>query len=102
GRQNNPVRVGSVKTNIGHTGSAAGIAGLLKAVLAIENGMLPPSLNYDSTASGNDMKSHGLQVNTALVAWPVRDGLRRAGVSSFGMGGTNAHVIVEEASTQPG
>jgi acyl transferase domain-containing protein len=100
-RQQDPVRIGSVKTNIGHTGSAAGIAGLLKAVLTVENGVIPPSLNYDSTASGNDLKSFGLQVNTTLAAWPVRDRPRRAGVSSFGMGGTNAHVIVEEAPAQP-
>jgi acyl transferase domain-containing protein len=100
-RQQCPVRVGSVKTNIGHTGSAAGIAGLLKAVLAVENGVIPASLNYDSTAPGNDLKSHGLQVNTTLTAWPAQDRPRRAGVSSFGMGGTNAHVIVQEAPTQP-
>ncbi|MCV7408097.1 polyketide synthase [Mycobacterium florentinum] len=96
-----PVLVGSVKTNIGHTGSAAGIAGLLKAVLAVENAEIPPSLNYDSAASGNDMKSRGLQVNTALEAWPNQGRPRRAGVSSFGMGGTNAHVILEEAPAQP-
>lgn len=101
GRRQRPVLVGSVKTNIGHTGSAAGVAGLLKAVLAIESGMLPPSLNYDSTAGGNDLKSYGLQVNTALTAWPDQDRPRRAGVSSFGMGGTNAHAIVEQAPTQP-
>ncbi len=100
-RQHNPVRVGSVKTNIGHTGSAAGIAGLLKAVLAIENAVIPPSLNYDSTAPGNDLKRHGLQVNTTLTAWPVQDRPRGAGVSSFGMGGTNAHVIIQEAPAQP-
>ncbi|MFZ1177572.1 MAG: acyltransferase domain-containing protein, partial [Mycobacterium sp.] len=100
-RQQRPVRVGSVKTNIGHTGSAAGIAGLLKAVLTIENGMIPPSLNYDSSAPGNNLKSYGLQVNTTQTAWPVQDRPRRAGVSSFGMGGTNAHVILEEAPAQP-
>ncbi|WAC89320.1 type I polyketide synthase [Mycobacterium sp. Aquia_213] len=100
-RQQRPVRVGSVKTNIGHTGSAAGIAGLLKAVLAVENAEIPPSLHYDGTAPGNDLKSHGLQVNTALAAWPNQGRLRRAGVSSFGMGGTNAHVILEEAPAQP-
>ncbi|CQD13559.1 polyketide synthase [Mycobacterium lentiflavum] len=100
-RQQNPVRVGSVKTNIGHTGSAAGIAGLLKAILAVENAVIPPSLNYDPNAVGNDLRSHGLQVNTALAAWPIRDRPRRAGVSSFGMGGTNAHVIVEQAPAQP-
>jgi acyl transferase domain-containing protein len=99
-RRQHPVRVGSVKTNIGHTGSAAGIAGLLKAVLAIENGLIPPSLNYDSAAPGNDLKSLGLQVNTALTTWPVPDRPRRAGVSSFGMGGTNVHVILEGAPAQ--
>jgi acyl transferase domain-containing protein len=101
GRRERPVRVGSVKTNIGHTGSAAGIAGLLKAALAIENDVIPPSLNYDSAASGNDLNSLGLQVNTALSAWPIEDRPRRAGVSSFGMGGTNAHVIIEQAPAQP-
>jgi acyl transferase domain-containing protein len=100
-RRQHPVRVGSVKTNIGHTGGAAGIAGLLKAVLAIENGLIPPSLNYDSAAPGNDLKSHGLQVNTALTGWPVADRPRRAGVSSFGMGGTNVHVILEGPPAQP-
>ncbi|WAJ42451.1 type I polyketide synthase [Mycobacterium sp. Aquia_216] len=96
-----PVRVGSVKTNIGHTGGAAGIAGLLKAALAVENAVIPPSLNYDSAAPGNDLKSFGLQVNTTLTAWPAQDRPRRAGVSSFGMGGTNAHVILEQAPPQP-
>jgi acyl transferase domain-containing protein len=100
-RQHRPVRVGSVKTNIGHTGSAAGIAGLLKVVLAIENAVIPPNLNYNSTAPENDLKSYGLQVNTTLTTWPVQDRPRRAGVSSFGMGGTNAHLIVEEAPAQP-
>ncbi|MEZ0352434.1 type I polyketide synthase [Mycobacterium sp. pR1184] len=100
-RHQNPVRVGSVKTNIGHTGSAAGIAGLLKAVLAVENAVIPPSLNYDPTAVGNDLKGYGLQVNTGLTPWPIGDRPRRAGVSSFGMGGTNAHVIVEQAPAQP-
>jgi acyl transferase domain-containing protein len=102
GRRQRPVPVGSVKTNIGHTGGAAGIAGLLKAALAIENDVLPPSLNYDSAASGDGLKDLGLRVNTALSAWPVKGRPRRAGVSSFGMGGTNAHVILEQAPAQPG
>ena len=93
-RQRRPVGVGSVKTNIGHTGGAAGIAGLLKVVLAAENGLIPPSLNYASP--GMDLESLGLRINTTLTPWPVGDGPRRAGVSSFGMGGTNAHVIIEE------
>lgn len=99
GRAHDPVRVGSVKTNIGHAGSAAGIAGLLKAVLAVEHGAIPPSLNYaDPEAEPNQL---GLQINTALVAWPSGDRPRRAGVSSFGMGGTNAHLIVEQPPAQP-
>ncbi|SOJ55120.1 Phenolphthiocerol synthesis polyketide synthase type I Pks15/1 [Mycobacterium simulans] len=94
-RRHRPVSVGSVKTNIGHAGAAAGIAGLLKTVLAVENGFVPPSLNYVS--SRVDLESLGLQVNTALTPWPVKGQPRRAGVSSFGMGGTNAHLIVCQA-----
>ncbi|OBI43345.1 type I polyketide synthase [Mycobacterium colombiense] len=93
-RAQDPVRVGSVKTNIGHAGAAAGIAGLLKAVLAIEHAAIPPSLNYaEPEATLNHV---GLQVNSALTPWPPVDRPRRAGVSSFGMGGTNAHLIVEQ------
>ncbi|BAX92484.1 type I polyketide synthase [Mycobacterium shigaense] len=99
-RRQYPVRVGSVKTNIGHTGGAAGIAGLLKTALSIENDVIPPSLNYDSTSPGIDLKSLGLQVNTTTARWPANR-VRRAGVSSFGMGGTNAHVILEQAPAQP-
>ena len=101
GRRHRPVRVGSVKTNIGHAGAAAGIAGLLKAVLAIENSTIPPSLHHASPNPEIDMKSYGLQVNTTLEPWPEPDGPRRAGVSSFGMGGTNAHVIVEQPPMRP-
>ena len=97
-RGDRPVNVGSVKTNIGHAAGAAGIAGLLKTVLAIENAEIPPSLNYGSVNPEIDLKSSGLQVNTTLEPWPMAEGRpRRAGVSSFGMGGTNAHVIVEQA-----
>lgn len=100
GRTHGPVRVGSVKTNIGHAGGAAGIAGLLKAVLAIENAMIPPSLHYADGNPGIENGS-GVQVNTALAPWPGPDRLRRAGVSSFGMGGTNAHVVVEQPAARP-
>ena len=96
-RQDAPLALGSVKTNIGHTGGAAGIAGLLKTVLAIENAAIPPSLNYSSP--GMDLETLKLQVNTSLTPWQATP--RRAGVSSFGMGGTNAHVIVEQAPAQP-
>lgn len=98
-RAHDPVRVGSVKTNIGHAGAAAGIAGLLKAVLAIEHGAIPPSLNYAEPQSG--LNHLGLQVNTALTPWQPVDRPRRAGVSSFGMGGTNAHLIVEQFERAP-
>jgi acyl transferase domain-containing protein len=99
-RRHRPVSVGSVNTNIGHAGSAAGIAGLLKAVLAIENAVIPPSLNYASANPEIDLEALGLHVNTTPKPWPVQGQPRRAGVSSFGMGGTNAHVIVEEPSAQ--
>ncbi|OBK54963.1 type I polyketide synthase [Mycobacterium kubicae] len=95
GRRDDPVAVGSVKTNIGHTGAAAGIAGLLKVVLALENAQLPASLNYSAASPGVDLQGLGLRVHTALTPWAGQP--RRAGVSSFGMGGTNAHVIVEQA-----
>ncbi len=100
-RRHRPVNLGSVKTNIGHAGSAAGIAGLLKTVLAIENAVIPPSLNYANPSPGIDLEGLGLHVNTTLTPWPAGDGPRRAGVSSFGMGGTNAHVVVEEPPAQP-
>ncbi|MEY8016512.1 type I polyketide synthase [Mycobacterium servetii] len=103
GPREEPLRVGSVKTNIGHTGAAAGVAGLLKAVLAIENALIPPSLNYSTPDPALDLPALGLRVNTTPLPW--QHDVRRAGVSSFGMGGTNAHVIVEQApprSESPG
>ena len=98
GRGARPLHVGSVKSNIGHLGAAAGIAGLLKTVLAMENGEIPASLNYSHGNPEVDLEKLGLRVNRALSPWPVEEGRpRRAGVSSFGMGGTNAHVILEQA-----
>ena len=99
-RQHRPLSVGSVKTNIGHAGGAAGIAGLLKTILAIENAKIPPSLNYARESPAIDLDGLGLRVNTTLTPWPVGDEPRRAGVSSFGMGGTNVHVIVEQAPAE--
>ena len=101
GRGARPLSVGSVKSNIGHLGAAAGIAGLLKTVLAMENGEIPASLNYLHGNPEVDLEKLGLRVNRAVSPWPVEEGrLRRAGLSSFGMGGTNAHVILEEAPPQ--
>ncbi len=99
-RQHRRLSVGSVKTNIGHAGGAAGIAGLLKTILALENAMIPPSLNFAGPSPAIDLDGLGLRVNTTLTPWPVGDEPRRAGVSSFGMGGTNAHVLVEQAPAE--
>jgi amino acid adenylation domain-containing protein len=90
--------IGSVKTNIGHLDAAAGVAGFIKAVLALEHRALPPSLHFDTPNPQIDFERSPFRVNTALVPWPAPAGApRRAGVSSFGLGGTNAHVILEEA-----
>ncbi len=87
-----PLLVGSAKTNIGHLEGAAGIAGLLKVVLAVHHGELPPSLNFRTPNPAVRWKDWRLEVVTDRRAWP--DGERVAGVSAFGMGGTNCHVVV--------
>ncbi|UMP06748.1 type I polyketide synthase [Amycolatopsis sp. EV170708-02-1] len=92
-------RIGSVKTNIGHTDSAAGVAGFIKTVLTVQHGLIPPSLNYTSANPEIAFEDTPFVVNTALHPWHS-DGPRRAGVSSFGIGGTNAHAILEEPPTQ--
>lgn len=90
--------LGSVKGNIGHLDRAAGVAGLIKAVLALEHGQIPPSLHYEQANPEIDFDAGPFYVNTTLKPWERVDGRPRlAGVSSFGMGGTNAHAIVEEA-----
>ncbi|HEX2645370.1 MAG TPA: beta-ketoacyl synthase N-terminal-like domain-containing protein, partial [Thermoanaerobaculia bacterium] len=92
--------LGSVKTNIGHTDAAAGVASLIKAVLALENRTLPPSLHYERPNPQIDFAASPFYVNTETRPWTVPDGTpRRAGVSSFSMGGVNSHVVVEEAPT---
>ena len=89
--------LGSVKTNIGHLDAAAGVAGLIKTVLALKNRQIPPSLNYQSPNPRIDFDTSPFYVNTQLKDWPAGETPRRAGVSSFGIGGTNAHVVLEEA-----
>lgn len=89
--------IGSVKTNIGHTDAAAGIAGLIKAVLAVRTATIPASLHFDEPNPDIDFDATTLYVNTATRAWPDADRARIAGVSAFGLGGTNAHVIVSNA-----
>jgi len=89
--------IGSVKTNIGHLDAAAGVAGLIKTVLALEHKQIPPSLHFERANPEINFAASPFFVNTTLADWhPVRAS-RRAGVSSFGMGGTNAHVVLEEA-----
>jgi amino acid adenylation domain-containing protein len=89
--------IGSVKSNVGHLGTAAGITSLIKTILALENKMLPPSLYCDTPNTKIDFANSPFYVNTALKDWPESDEPRRAGVSSFGIGGTNVHAVLEEA-----
>ena len=93
--------LGSVKTNVGHLESAAGIAGLLKATLALSHEQIPPNLHFDTPHPGIPFHRLGLRVATELEAWPRTATPRYAGVNSFGFGGTNAHVILGEAPRQP-
>lgn len=94
--------IGSAKSNIGHTNAAAGVAGFIKAVLALEHRLIPPSLNYTEPNPQIDFEASPFFVNDELRAWPSNGTPRRAGVSSFGLGGTNAHVVLEEAPATPG
>nr|AXM42948.1 type 1 polyketide synthase [Myxococcus fulvus] len=91
-----PLRVGSVKTNIGHLEAAAGISGLIKVALAIRNQRLPPSIHFQQPNPHIPFEALRLQMQTALTAWPRPEVPLLAGVSSFGIGGTNCHVVVEE------
>jgi phthiocerol/phenolphthiocerol synthesis type-I polyketide synthase E len=89
--------LGSVKTNIGHLDAAAGIAGLIKTVLALEHGEIPPSLYFETPNPRIDFAASPFYVSARLAPWPRGATPRRAGVSSSGIGGTNVHVVVEEA-----
>ena len=88
--------IGSVKTNIGHLDAAAGVAGLIKTVLALKHKQIPPSLNFEQPNPRIDFEHSPFYVNTQLSEWKATSGPRRAGVSSFGIGGTNAHLVLEE------
>jgi phthiocerol/phenolphthiocerol synthesis type-I polyketide synthase E len=89
--------LGSIKANIGHADAAAGIAGLIKTVLMLKNGKIPPSLYYQTPNPEIDFSSSPFFVPTRLETWSRNDHPRRAGVSSFGIGGTNVHMVLEEA-----
>ena len=92
--------VGSVKTNIGHTDTAAGAAGFIKAVLSLKNKLIPASLHFRRPNPNIDFANSPFYVNSELKQWAQSGTPRRAGVSSFGLGGTNAHAILEEAPDQ--
>ncbi|HLP57318.1 MAG TPA: type I polyketide synthase, partial [Candidatus Deferrimicrobium sp.] len=90
--------IGSVKTNIGHLNAAAGVAGFIKTVLCLKHKQIPPSLHFKESNPNIDFKNSPFYVNTQLNEWKNNEYPRRAGVSSFGIGGTNAHVVLEEWS----
>lgn len=93
--------IGSVKTNIGHLDSAAGVAGLIKTILALKHRKIPPSINFETPNPNIDFDNSPFYVNTKLTPWKNDLYPLRAGVSSFGIGGTNTHVILEEAPPIP-
>ncbi|MFJ3787757.1 aminotransferase class I/II-fold pyridoxal phosphate-dependent enzyme [Kitasatospora sp. NPDC090091] len=95
-----PAYLGAVKAVLGHSLNAAGIAGLIKTVLAVHRGVVPPQPEF-GLADRSALDAAGLSVATAPSSWPATDGPRRAGVSAFGFGGTGVHLVVEECATAP-
>ncbi len=92
--------LGSVKSNLGHLDAAAGVTGLIKAALAVAHGVVPPTLHFTTPNPEAKLPESPFFVNTTLQSWPAIAGPRRAVVSSFGIGGTNAHVVIEQAPSR--
>jgi acyl transferase domain-containing protein len=92
-----PLLIGSVKTNVGHPEAAAGVAGFIKATLAVQRGRIPANLHFDAPNPHIPFEELGLRVVDEPTNWPSTGRPRRAGLSSFGFGGTNAHLVLEQA-----
>ncbi|ORX86871.1 ketoacyl-synt-domain-containing protein, partial [Basidiobolus meristosporus CBS 931.73] len=99
--ENDPLIVGSIKTNIGHLEGASGLAGLIKTILCLEKSQIPPNLHFAKANNRIDLDKWRIKVPNSLLAWPKSEGSapRRASVNSFGYGGTNAHVILDSAES---
>ena len=94
-----PLLIGSVKTNVGHTETASGLASIIKVAMSMERGVIPPSINFEKPNPNIPFDDYHLKVVRQLQDWPDRSGIRRASVNNFGYGGSNGHIIMEGVSS---